>query len=116
MNEAKIAPANEIKKLHVKATVEFAIDNIPDVDQNTLEKFLELVNATGNFGPISEDEIIEKMNLIMKYIPGASGRSLLTVAELLDIRFPKPTTNNRKLRVMIAPPRESKLLTSTWQN
>jgi hypothetical protein len=116
MNKAKIAPVNQIKKLHVQATVEFAINNIPGVDQNTLEKFLELVNATGNFGPISEDEIIEKMNLIMKYIPGACGRSLLTVVELLDIRFPTPTTNDKRMRAMITPPRESKLLTSTWQN
>jgi hypothetical protein len=116
MNKAEIAPVNQIKKLHVKATVEFAINNIPGVDQNTLEKFLDLVNATGNFGPINEDEIIEKMNLIMKYIPGACGRSLLTVAELLDIRLPQPTTNNERMRVMIASPSEPKLLNSTWQN
>ncbi len=95
----------------MKATVEFAINNIPGVDQDTLEKFLELVNATGNFGPISEAEIIEKMNLIMKHIPTACGHSLLTVAELLDIRFPKPVTN-QKMRVMITPPTEPKLLAS----
>jgi hypothetical protein len=113
MNNATIAPANEIKKLHVKATVEFAINNIPDIDQDTLEKFLELVNATGNFGPVSEEEIIEKMNLIMKYIPGACGRSLLTVAELLDIRFSRPATNG-KMRTMITPSSEPKLLSSAW--
>jgi len=109
MNSTAISTANGIKKLHVKATVEFAINNIPGVDEDTLEKFLELVNATGNFGPISEAEIIEKMNLIMKYIPEACGRSLLTVAELLDIRFPKPVTTQR-MRVMITPPSEPKFL------
>jgi hypothetical protein len=109
MNSTTITSANGIKKLHVKATVEFAINNIPGIDQDTLEKFLELVNATGNFGPISEAEIIEKMNLIMKYIPEACGRSLLTVAELLDIRFPKPVTN-QGMRVMIPSSPEPKLL------
>ena len=109
MNNNTIAPVNSIKKLYVKTTVEFAINNIPGVDQDTLEKFLELVNATGNFGPISEAEIIEKMNLIMKYIPGACGRSLLTVAELLDIRFPRPLAINGTSR-MISPPTEPKLI------
>ncbi|MBN1991377.1 MAG: hypothetical protein JW953_01640 [Anaerolineae bacterium] len=99
------------KKLHVKTTVEFAINNIPDVDQGTLEKFLELVNATGNFGPITEIEIIEKMNLIMKYIPGACARSLLTVAELLDIRFPRPAAINGTGR-MIASPQEPKFISA----
>ena len=111
MNNSAIAPIYSIKKLHVKTTVEFAINNIPDVDQDTLEKFLELINATGNFGPISEAEIIEKMNLIMKYIPGACGRSLLTVAELLDIRFPRPPAPNGTGK-MIAPPHEPKLLSA----
>ena len=109
MNSSTIAPVDSIKKLYVKTTVEFAINNIPGVDQDTLEKFLELVNATGNFGPISEAEIIEKMNLIMKYIPGACGRSLLTVAELLDIRFPRPPALNGASR-MISPPAGPKLI------
>ena len=114
-NNGIIAPVNGIKKLYVKTTVEFAINHVPGVDQDTLEKFLELVNATGNFGPISETEIIEKMNLIMKYIPGACGHSLLTVAELLDIRFPRPTAPNTAGR-MIAPPNEPKLISAARLN
>ncbi len=89
MAEQTLTQIQGIKKLHVKNTVEFAINNVPGVDEGTLEKFLELVNARGNFGNVSEAEIIEKMNLIMKYIPDACGRSLLTLAELLDIRFPR---------------------------
>ena len=105
MDYGTIAPERTVKKLYIKTTVEFAINNIPDIDEGTLEKFLELVNATGNFGPISEAEIIEKMNLIMKYIPGACGRSLLTVVELLDIRFPRQPASNR-LERLIVPPQE----------
>jgi hypothetical protein len=109
MNEQSLTQIQTIKKLHVKNTVEFAINNIPGVDEGTLEKFLELVNARGNFGEINEGEVIEKMNLIMKYIPGACARSLLTVVELLDIRFPRPvalhTTNQ-----MIAPTEDPRLL------
>ena len=85
-----ISSVNGIKKLQVQATIEFAINSIPGADRNTLEKLSELINATGNFGPISEAEIIAKMNLILKYIPGASEWSLRAVAELLNIQFPQP--------------------------
>ncbi|MBN1220119.1 MAG: hypothetical protein JXM69_14420 [Anaerolineae bacterium] len=111
MNNGTMTPVRTIKKLYVGTTVEFAINNIPDVDQDTLEKFLELVNATGNFGPISEGEIIEKMNLIMKYIPGACARSLLTIIELLDIRFPRPPVTNQIAR-LVTPLEETKLISS----
>jgi len=77
-----------IKKLHIEATVLFAIEHIPTVDEVTLTKFLELVNATGNFGLISRDQLVQKMALIMKHIPGACEHSLSTLAELLDIQFP----------------------------
>ena len=109
MSQQSLTQIQSIKKLHVKNTVEFAINNIPGVDEGTLEKFLELVNARGNFGEINEGEIIEKMNLIMKYIPGACARSLLTVAELLDIRFPRPVAL-RMPNQMIAPVEEPRLL------
>jgi len=109
MNTA-ISSANRIKKLHVQATVEFAINSIPGIDRNTLEKFSELINATGNFGPVSEAEILDKMSLIMKYIPGACARSLLVVAELLDIRFPRQVVTTGP-SVMITPlPAQPKLL------
>jgi hypothetical protein len=109
MNEQSLAQIQTIKKLHIKNTVEFAINNIPGVDEGTLEKFLELVNARGNFGEINEGEVIEKMNLIMKYIPGASAHSLLTVAELLDIRFPRPVALPAANQ-MITPVEEPRLL------
>ena len=103
MNDQTLTTVRGIKKLHVKNTVEFAINNIPGVDEGTLEKFLELVNARGNFGDISDGEIIEKMNLIMKYIPNACARSLLTVAELLDIRFPRAVSFQPAGPMFIAP-------------
>jgi len=109
MNEQRLTQIQTIKKLHVKNTVEFAINHIPGVDEATLEKFLELVNARGNFGEINEGEVIEKMNLIMKYIPNACARSLLTVAELLDIRFPRPVALQASNQ-MIAPVEEPRLL------
>ena len=77
---------NEIKKLYLKETVLFAINSIPQVDRTTLEKFLELVNTTGTFGVISHDQIIAKMRLTLKYVPGACVQSLLILADLLEIQ------------------------------
>ncbi len=98
-----VSSVNKIKKLQVQATIEFAIANIPGADRNTLEKLSELINATGNFGPISETEITDKMNLILKYIPSASLWSLKAVAELLDIRFPRPAVNFEQPKVIPLP-------------
>jgi hypothetical protein len=78
-------PKNSIKKLYVSETVFFAINNIPLVDRTTLEKFLELVNATGTFGALSHEQILTKMRLTLRYVPNVCPRSLQILAELLDI-------------------------------
>ncbi len=80
--------ANEIKKLQVEEIVLFAINNIPDADSITLQRFLELINAGGTFGTITHGQIIKKMSMVLKYIPGASVHSLLILADLLEIDVP----------------------------
>jgi hypothetical protein len=84
---------NAIKKLEIKETVLFAINHIPQVDQATLEKFLELVNATGTFGVISHEQILTKMALTLKYVPDACPHSLLILADLLEIPKQKEQLN-----------------------
>ena len=78
----------EIDKRHVESTILFAMNNIPRADETTLEKFLELVNATGNFGSISGRQLIRKMDLLKKYVPQTCEYSLLALAELLGIHLP----------------------------
>ncbi|MBN1219343.1 MAG: hypothetical protein JXM69_10475 [Anaerolineae bacterium] len=75
----------KINKRDVEATVTFALNNIPQADEATLERFLELVNANGNFGPISHQQLAHKMNLLKKYVPETCEYSLLALAELLGI-------------------------------
>lgn len=77
----------EINKRDVAATVLFAINNVPHASEGTLERFLELVNATGNFGPVDHRELIHKMILLKKYVPETCDYSLLTLAELLGIQL-----------------------------
>jgi hypothetical protein len=91
-------PANrEINKRDVAATVLFAINNVPHTSEATLERFLELVNATGNFGPVSHRELIQKMILLKKYVPETCDYSLLTLAELLGIRLTAQKFKNPQL-------------------
>ncbi len=81
-----------IKKLHIKETVTFAINHVPEVESATLEKFLELINTTGTFGKISHNQILGRMQQTLKYIPNACPHSLMVVADLLDI--PRSTSVN----------------------
>ena len=85
MNSPTLQPIFEIKKYHNEETVNFAINHIPEVDQATLERFLELVYTSGNFGSISLDQISQKMRLTLKYVPGACSCSLLILIELLGL-------------------------------
>ena len=80
------ASTNEIKKHHLEEMVLFAINNIPDIDPVTLERFMELVNTGGNFGKISHKQILRKMHQVLKYIPNACGQSLLILMDLLEIK------------------------------
>ena len=85
----KNATTNQVKKLHLEAVVLFAINNIPQVEPNTLKRFLELVNADGSFGTISHDQILTKMSQVRKYIPESCARSLLILMDLLEISPPE---------------------------
>ena len=93
----------EIKKLHVEAMVLFAINNIPQVEATTLKQFLELVNANGSFGNISHEQILRKMDQVVRYIPGSCANSLVILMDLLSISAPQlpgwqlPRQNSRQL-------------------
>ena len=84
------ADINEIKKLHLQEVVLFAINYIPQADTRTLKLFLELVNAGGTFGAISQEQILKKMQQVLRYVPDASVSSLLIVLDLLEIKSPQP--------------------------
>ena len=88
MKQAAVMSGLEINKRYVENTVFFVINNLPRADVMTLERFLELVNATGNFGYISHQQLIHKMNLLRKYVPGTCPYSLLALAELLGLELP----------------------------
>ena len=81
---------HKIKKLHIQETIIFAGKNIPGVDQKTLEKLLELVNADGTHGIISQEKLLTKMRLILKYIPGVCVQSLVILADLLELPISNP--------------------------
>jgi len=81
------ARTNKIDKKHVTATVLFAINNIPNADRFTLNKFLELMNTGGSFGLITTEQLLEIGRLMIKYVPGVCQESLQVVLELLGIHL-----------------------------
>lgn len=88
MNRTALTNGQEFHKRHVASAVMFAIHYIPQVDEKTLEAFLELVNINGNFDNITERQLIGKMALLMRLVPNVCQASLLTLAELLGVSLP----------------------------
>lgn len=88
MQEIKAPCVREIKKLSLAETIAFAIDHVPAVDSTTLETLLALVNTSGTFGAISHQQLMAKMCLLVKYIPGTCQYSLLVLLDLLEIPVP----------------------------
>lgn len=88
--------STEIKKVEIKETVQFAIRHIPQADTLTLEKFLELIFASGNYGAMSYDAILIKIQQVLRYIPDACPHSLLILTDLLGVPI-TALTNNPKI-------------------
>ncbi len=78
----------KIDKKHIATVVLFAVKYIPHTDEATLHKFLELVNTTGSFGWITEQQLLAEMKLMLKHVPSTCQNSLLTVLEFLDVCVP----------------------------
>lgn len=85
MIRVAIPPKTEFKRLTIRQTVEFAINNLPQVDPTTLEKFLTLVYASGHHGSLTAEEIQLKMGRLLRYVPDSCPYSLLILADLLEM-------------------------------
>jgi hypothetical protein len=88
MNDKILPHPRKIDKKHIAAMILFAIRYIPNVDRATLNRFLELVNLTGSIGWITEQQFLDQVRLIIKYVPGTCEDSLFTIIELLDVCVP----------------------------
>ena len=91
MRTAEVSGGQKIDKRHIEATILFAIQHIPETDVGTLERFLELIDATGSFGSITDRQLLQKMTVLVKYVPGSCRYSLLMLAELLGVCLPVET-------------------------
>ncbi len=85
---------SKVHKRTIAAMVSFAVNHVPGINIITLEKFLELVYVNGTHGSLSNKQLDDKMQLMIKHIPDTDLPSLLTLADLLNIYVPL-TTNFR---------------------
>lgn len=88
MPDQKTPHQNKIDKQHISAMAAYAVRNIPEADENTLNKFVELMHTTGSFGSITEEQLFGTMKLTVKYLPNACTFSLLTLLDLLSVYWP----------------------------
>ena len=75
----------KISKRYIKDTALFAITHIPQIDEDTLLKFIDLINITGNFNAITDKQLLRKMSLLANLVPGTCRYSLCKLVELLDV-------------------------------
>ena len=76
-----------LQKRTLADTIDFAWQNIPGIDTKTLEMLLQLVDAEGSHGTISHARLQRKMQHVLKYVPHACARSLVVLADLLELSF-----------------------------
>ncbi|MCB9079923.1 MAG: hypothetical protein H6631_20140 [Anaerolineaceae bacterium] len=88
MSDQNKPGSTQIDKQHISAMASFAIRNIPEADERTLNKFVELMHTTGSFGSLTEEQLVGTINLTMKYLPNACAFSLLTLLDLLSVYWP----------------------------
>jgi hypothetical protein len=87
MNDQKISHARKIDKRQITAMATFAMTNIPNTDEFTLKKFLELMNTTGTYGMITCKQFKRTVELMKKYIPNTCDYSLNVLIDLLRTYF-----------------------------
>lgn len=111
MDNTTTTHARKIDKKHIATAIIFAVKYIPHTDAATLNKFLELVNLTGSFGWITDQQLLAQIRLMMKYVPGTCEDSLLTMVELLDVGAPLNIRSNNM--ALIASENQPKLIDLT---
>lgn len=87
MNDQKISHAHKIDKKQITAMAIFAMTNIPNTDEFTLKKFLELMNTTGTYGMITCQQFKRTVEVMKKYIPNTCDYSLDVLTDLLRTYF-----------------------------
>jgi len=77
----------KIRKSQINEAALFAINNLAEVDQVTLEKFLALVDSNVTAEEVSKVRLIGLMNLTMRQNPKAHPDSLLVLISLLEAQL-----------------------------
>lgn len=74
---------------YIVGVADYAVKHVQGIDRKTVRWLVELVEVSGDGGWITEGELLEKMRLLCKYIPGSCHYSMLVLAELLELNLPQ---------------------------
>lgn len=89
--------AMKIQKQDIRDAALFALECIPQVNEPTLEGFIELLYASGDTHRVTVQEVVLKMQDILYYSPEACPRSLMVVADLVGISLSEEGILHRPL-------------------
>ena len=79
---------NRFSFQYVAGAAKFAEKHIHGIDQKTMRWLVELVEVSGSSGWVTEYDLLEKMRLLRKYVPGSCQYSMLVLADLLELNLP----------------------------
>lgn len=84
-----------VKKLDIKEAALFAIQNIPQVDPISLERFVDLINVGSSHGCLSFEQLIAKVRLANRYLPNLCPYSLFILMDIVGMPLPKSCVDSR---------------------
>lgn len=87
MYNTPLPTVQKLRTSQVNEAALFAINNIAEVDQATLEKFLALIESEVTAEEISKVRLIGLMNLTMRQNPNTHPDSLLVLIGLLEAQL-----------------------------
>ncbi len=80
---------NKLSFQYIAGAADFAVKHVQGIDRKTMRWLVELIEVSGEGGWISEGELLEKMYLLRRYVPGSCRYSLLVLADLLELNLPQ---------------------------
>ena len=84
---------NRLSFQYIASVAKFAEKHIQGIDQKTMRWLVELVEISGSGGWVTEYDLLERMRLLRKYVPGSCQYTMLVLAELLELNLPAVVGN-----------------------
>jgi hypothetical protein len=92
-------PSSGLSKYEVRKMVTFALNHLPQLDENTLESFMDRINANYGTGRIKPHELASQIQRTGRFYSQACPYTLQVLADLIDVQLKNPNATTEFLRM-----------------